>query len=345
MNKTTDMYKDEIELMDILLYFWKWKYFFLGGMFLCAVLFVIFFMYAEHRKPKTYEIEFTLKVGTAINKYGLESYIKSPAHIVEGITSGAFNEDIKKILQKDYPKTDYNELTFEIAEDGKQNGLIAGSHNATDVDQGIATVKALVNAINDQYSDVIQTLKNDIEKEKATLAGEEEKLAGEIEIAKDEIQANEDYLKKIKIRLNEIKYELDALDESDKLGNRADISDETNSLNIYYEKKKLKAMYKDKMLEYAAQINNTSLLVAKNEQKLKALKQQYAVAKGKYQEQSIDPRIVKILKDPVVKETPQEFQAVSMFFLGAATGFFIILFLTFFLEYFQRYKIRREQKQ
>jgi hypothetical protein len=365
MNETTDNYKDEIELMDILLYLWKWKYFFLAGIFLFAVLFTMFSIYTESHKPKTYEIKFALKVGMVLDKYGNEEvYIKSPDNIVKKINSGAFNEDIKEILQKNYPKSDYNQLTFKIMENSTHRYLIPVLHNTTDVDQGIATIKALVNAINNTYFDLILNLKNQFEKEKENLSTEKEDQAvrkegldNEIDFMKEKIQANRDYLKKVKIRINEMMYELNTIDKPNKIGNREDISDEALPRNIYYEKKKLKAMYKDKLIEYTAKINEVSCAIRGSKEnikglkrKLKALKKQLNIFQERelrinnLQEHYADLQVVKIFKDPVVKETLQGSKNVSMFFLGAIAGFFIILFLTFLLEYFQRYKTRKGKK-
>ncbi len=355
---------DEIELMDILLYFWKWKYFFLAGIFLFAGLFTVFSIYTESRRPKTYEIKFTLEAEKFIDRYGNETYIKSPDNIVKKIKLGAFNEGIKEILQKNYPKTDYNQLTFNIMKNITRSHLLSVSHNTTDVDQGIATIKALVNVINNAYFDIILDLKDRFEKEKENLPAEKEDLAVkkedldiEIDIMKEKIQANRDYLKKIKIRLNEMMYELSIIDKPNKIGNREEVSDEALSWNIYYEKKKLKAMYKDKMIEYTAEIDLLSRSIRRSKEKIKALKRQLNVSKKRInilseqerqinilQEQYDDLQVVKIFKVPVVKETPQESQTVFRFFSGAITGFFIILFLTFLLQYFQRYRTRKEEK-
>jgi len=168
---------DEIELMDILLYLWKWKYWFLAGIFFFAVLFTMFSIYIESHKPRTHEVKFTLEAGKYINKNGNEIYIKSPDNIVKKIESEAFNEGIKEILQKNYPKTDYNQLAFNIMKNRTRSHLIPVSHNTTDIDQGIATIKALVNVINNAYLDIIIGIKDRFEKEKENLPLEKENLA------------------------------------------------------------------------------------------------------------------------------------------------------------------------
>jgi len=174
---------------------------------------------------------------------------------------------------------------------------------------------------------------------------------------KEKIRTNGDYLKKVKIRLNEMKYELNTIDKPNKIGNRDAISDEALSWNIYYEKKKLEAMYKDKMIEYTTAISGASRAIQRSKERINALKRQIKVLKRQNnflqeqerqinirQEQYADLQIVKIFKAPVVKEIPPEPQTVFRFLLGSIIGFFIILFLTFFLEYFQRYKTRKEEK-
>ena len=116
-------------------------------------------------------------------------------------------------------------------------------------------------------------------------------------------------------------------------------------------------MYKDKMIEYTAEIDTALRSIRRSKEKIKVLKRQIKELERKINifteherkinilhEQYADIQVVKMFKAPVVKETPPESQTVFRFSLGAITGFFIILFLTFLHEYFQRYRTRRGEK-
>ncbi|MCG2755792.1 MAG: Wzz/FepE/Etk N-terminal domain-containing protein [Desulfobacteraceae bacterium] len=181
-------YEDEINLIDYLKVLWKWKWLIIAGALVCAVIAAAIGL----RMPKIYEISTVIEPGIiGVDNSGNYTYMNSN-NISGKINEGAYNNSIKKLLNIDSSKTDF-EFKADIGKFTNQIKISAESKEK-DINLGLKAFKQMVAIISDDGEKVIEQKKDDYDKQI---------LAKQSEIDKIEIQ-RKDIDKQILMKQNEI---------------------------------------------------------------------------------------------------------------------------------------------
>ena len=137
MHHRRDSNEDEIELMDLLLVLWKWKYLILIGTLVCAVAAAVISLQMD----KVYSIQTVLQPGRLkVTEDGKTIFISSANTIKAIIEAGTFDDRIlskvKTANSDDLPKT----LEFSVNIPSNSNALDI-SYETSDVDLGLQILK------------------------------------------------------------------------------------------------------------------------------------------------------------------------------------------------------------
>jgi len=138
---------DEIELMDILLILWKWRYLIIGGTIAVAVMAAVY----SFLSPKVYNIRTVMQPGILnITEQGKKIYIDSPNHIKDIIDTGTYDSEILKSIEvshgNDLPKS--FELKVKIP---KKSNILSISYETSDVPLGLDVVQNLNHLLLARY--------------------------------------------------------------------------------------------------------------------------------------------------------------------------------------------------
>jgi uncharacterized protein involved in exopolysaccharide biosynthesis len=140
-------YEDEIELIDILRVIWKWRYFILIGAAVCglAAAIISFIM------PKIYRIDMALEPSIVyMDERGNKVLIDSVENIKTIIETDVLKNKIEKYLQKNGRKNPLNLLKFKVSIT-KKSEMIRISYESESVDFGINVLEALYQVLREKY--------------------------------------------------------------------------------------------------------------------------------------------------------------------------------------------------
>ena len=333
-----DYYEDEIELIDILRVIWKWKYFILTGAIACGLIAAII----SFNRPKIYSIDMVLKPGIlSIGNQGKSVYIDSAENIMELITSGTFNGDIlnylSEIKMRDIPK----KLEFK-GTILKHSNTIKVEYETDDIKQGIVILNHLSELLKKEYSKLVQHFKGEYDVKLSLIKHKNDNIDATIQSYKRNI-------KNIEKRNNELVAEVKLIknnsrnlvaEKNELYSNIPKEIDGFQSLihayliqqNLELTHNTLNEIY-DYKLKKEAQFQKILSLTNQKESNLNDMKM--------LQFEKDNVQNIQILQPPTSSLHPVKPKTKLNVIVSLLAGFFVMLFLTFFLEYLGKYRKRQ----
>jgi len=189
-------YEDEINLIDYLKVLWKWKWLIIAGTLICAVAAAVI----SSQMPKIYRVATVIEPGI-IGFDNSGNYIYMDSQNISGkINEGVYNKSIKKLLNIDPSKTNF-EFKADVGKFANQI-RISAECKEKDVDLGLKASKQLIALISDDGEKVVQKRNDNYDKK---IIEEQNK------IRKIEIQRKRDTGKQVALKLNGIKRKRDQI--------------------------------------------------------------------------------------------------------------------------------------
>jgi len=143
---------DEIELMDILLTLWKWRYLIIAGTIAVAFIAAVY----SFLSPKVYTIQTVMQPGIlSIREDGKKTYIDSPNNIKAIIEAGTYDSEILKSIEVSHgnnlPKSFGLKVTIP-----KNSNTLSVSYESSDVPLGLSVVHNLKDKLLARYGKEVE---------------------------------------------------------------------------------------------------------------------------------------------------------------------------------------------
>ena len=339
-----EQYIDEIELIDYLRVIWKWKYLILFGTLVCGLIATIISL----KMDKVYSINMVLRPGIlSIGEEGKNVYIDSSQNIKALIESGTFDSSILNFLKdinKDI-KTDKvpKKIDFKINIQ-KNSDTIKIQYDTSDIKQGMDIQDYLSKLLLEMYSKLVQYFKNEYDLKLSLFESETDYM-------KASIQSYKRNVKNMKKRIDELAFEIELIKK-----NTTNLIKERNKLLSKNPKESniLSALLYSNTIQQNLQLSNYyqdennkyKQNKEKELQKIEKLENEIVNKlneKKNLQFKKDSIQNIQILQPPTNSPYPIKPKKKLNVILALVTGLFLMLFLSFFLEYLSKHKSTQER--
>ena len=339
MNDRVDHPKDEIELIEILLVIWKWKYLILLGTFACALIAGVISL----NRSKIYRVDMLLEPPVAgMDSRGRKIFIDSPETIKTLIEVGVFNTEILDHLQNTNT-TVPRSLRFKVSIPRLSDTLMI-SYEDANIDLAKTILEQLVKQMLEKYNEIVEKYINNYESELLF-------RKNEISAMDLENKLSVKHIEKVRNRINELVLEMKKLDEKIKL-----LIDEQNKYLSNTDKQKnlngallynsliqqlttIKMIYKNQIDDYYMQVERENDQLKSNQNKADILLIKIRAIKNEMN--SIHN--IQLIKLPASNRRPIRPKTKLYILASSVVGLVIMLSLAFFLEYLFKHKNRQYQ--
>lgn len=312
-------FEDEIELMDLLLVIWKWKYLILAGTFALAIVVAII----SYIQPTMYRTSIVLKPGVLeIDETDKIAYIDSPENIkalIENDLKHRILDDIKS--SKRTKSSNLSDIRVDIP---KGSSIINVSILSASLEDSTSILTNLVNAFSAEVSERTKFIQKKVENRL-----EENKY--EFEILLFEEKETKTKIEKYEKKLSDIEAKIKFLKDS------KDVSQNQESILA---KLSLENDYLTTFQMYFSENEYAKLDLFELQKKIKKLSKEIE----KLEKEKRNMQAIQIIQQPITKELNKINKIRRNFILASVVGFFTMLFLSFFLEYLNNYKKRVSNK-
>ena len=301
-----DIPEDEIELIDLLRIIWKWKYLIIGGTAVCALVAVII---GFNMQP-IYQVSMVLKSG--INKIGVDG---KPAYSdsVEEFKSLIDGELLFKVLDhsKNRNKREVSSSgEYKITADTNTNTLRI-LYETTDKEEGIENLNYLSNMLIERYE---KRLKN-----------AQDEYVYELMVAKRQLEFSVDEEKFITSKLIDIQERIDRY---------------TQEIGPINDSSESKAKSQNALLDYASIVEK----IADLKRRHSYVSSQIAFYKKEIadmEKETLSKQAIIVAQPPTGGQHPIKPKKIIIVILATIVGLFVMLFLSFFLEYISKNNVQR----
>ncbi len=308
--------EDEIELMEILRVIWRYKLLIILGTLFCT-LFSIFLSYTM---PKIYLAKMIIQPGVISAGIGKKvMYADEPANLQTLVQKDVLIKEIQKSIDISNAKNNVP-LKFSV-NSPKRSDLLVITYETTKPPQGVKVLKALYAVLTNYYSDLKNKYDSEYESEILTL--KENILAlDEVENVTKESIANLIHLE-------------------------SQITNDFNQLNDnkhQFEKDHRYLQLKNELNKQIIEITKEKR-TAKSELIQTRENKKIMIGKMKYLENSRSKiQMVKLVKPPTVTSSPVKPNIKLNMSLATGAGFFLMILISFFLEYLKNYQKKKFEK-
>ena len=334
----TDYQKDEIELIDLLRVFWKWKYLIFGGTLVCTIAALVI----SWIMPKIYRTETVIRPGIlSFGEDGKSVYIDTPGNIKALIETGAFDKKILDNLEESNTSDIPKKLQFRVTLPASSSTLKI-NYDTAHTDQGIEILKLLGKYLMEEYGNLVGYFQNEIDRDINI------QKAGTTKINAMR-RSHETNIENIMKRIQELETEIVIINkntdylnkERNKLLSKG--KDESNILTLVLYSNTIqqnlqlandfKNEIKDLKLKKETELQQISEL-ENDLQKRLAEMENLAIKKSNIQN-------IQVIQKPYSSKYPVKPKKMFIVVLAFFVGIFAMIFLAFLLEYISRNKERK----
>jgi uncharacterized protein involved in exopolysaccharide biosynthesis len=309
---------------------WKWKYFIVGG----TIVFAIVAMVISVMLPKIYRIETLIRPGImSYSEDGKSIHIDTQDNIKALIEAGAFNLIILKQLAKSNGDKIPDKLKIKVTLLNGSNAIKI-NYETSQIEQGIMILDLLGNLLIKEYSNFVEYYHNELDREFNIARAEIEKNSS----IKHSIENNISYIEK---RITELQTEIVSVNENtnhlkkermnllSKKQNESNILSAILYLNTIQQNLQLANAYENQIDELQhnkeAELQNIFELENIVQIQLENIKS-LEIKKSNIKH-------MKIMRKPYSTPDPIKPNKKLIVILATFIGIFIMVFLSFFIEY------------
>ncbi len=279
----------------------------------------------------------------SIGKEGKNVYIDSPQNIKALIESGTFESSISNFLKDSNMDNVPKKIFFKVAII-KNSNTIKIQYDTSDIKQGMDIQDRLSKLLLEMYSKLVQYFKNEYDM-KLSLA------KSETDYIKTAIQSYKRNVKNIEKRIDELisEIELIKMNTSNLIKERNKLlsknPNENNILsallysNTIQQNLALSNNYQNEISEYKLKKEEEQQKIDKSESEI--IKKINETKNLQFKKDSIQN--IQILQPATSNPYPIKPKKKLNVILALVTGLFLMLFLSFFLEYLSKHKWTRER--
>jgi capsular polysaccharide biosynthesis protein len=342
LSKKAESSEDEIELIDIFLFFWKWKFLIIGGTAFCATAAIVVSLVV----PKIYKIETVFRPGILnIGDKGEFIFIDTPENIKALIETGIIDASILRSLGEHGENSIPKMLKFNITLPSNSS-TIKVSYESSDINQGIKILDLLGQSLMDEYRNLVMYYRNEIQRE--------------INIKKADLQnisnikqSYESNVKSIEKRIHDLETEIVTINENTASLNkeRKDLlskkKDENNILSVILYSNTIQQNL-DLSNDYKDEINTYKLKREDELQKISMLenKRQILLAEiDNFEFKKNNIQNIQVIRKPTNSPYPIKPNMKINVILAALISLFSLVILSFIIEYTLKNRDRKISTQ
>ena len=308
VNSPTDVPVDEIELIDLLRVIWKWKYLIIGGTVVCALAAVIIGISMQ----PIYQVSMVLKSGVyKVGDDGNPVYLDSVEEfktLIDGeliYKLGNHSKNKKRVVSPE---------AFKITANNKTN-ILRILYESPDREEGIEDLKFLSNILIERYKKGLKHL--------------QDAHVYELMIAKGQLEALFDEEQFITSKLNDIQKRTDIY---------AQEIDQLNDSSEY------KARSQKTLLDYASIVEKITDL-KRRQSHLNSQTSFYKKEMADLEKVKISKQAIIVAQPPAASQHPIKPNKRNIVMLATIVGLFMMVFLSFFLEYISKNKVQKPSER
>jgi LPS O-antigen subunit length determinant protein (WzzB/FepE family) len=331
----TDYPEDEIELIDLFIVIWKWKYLIVAGTVFCALAaFAVNLIL-----PKVYQVETIIRPGIlSFGENGNNVYIDEPSNIKALIETGGFEKKILDQIDKSHTADTPKGLRFKVTLPNSSSTLKI-SYLTAHVDQGISALKLLGSYLMEEYVNLVDYFQNEIDRD--------------INIKKAGIQQNdklkrshEANIKNIARRIKELETEIVFINENTSYLNKvrnellSKGNDDNNILSIVLYTNTIQQNLQ-LANDYKSEIKNLKIGKETELQQISKLENELQKELAEIDNLKIKKRniqSIQIIQEPYSSSDPVKPKKALNVILASCGGLFLMIFLAYLIEYISRHK-------
>jgi LPS O-antigen subunit length determinant protein (WzzB/FepE family) len=327
----------EIELIDLIIVIWKWKYLIILGTFLFACIAAVYSFYL----PKIYNTEMVLRPGLLnIGADGKNVYIDTPENIKALIEAGTFNNEILNSLKKENNKNIPKALNLKVTLPKKSNTLKT-KYETADIELGVRILTHLDRLLKEEYKKLVNYFRNEIKRDLTLKKAEIDKI-------KDFKKASDEKVKRIARFIDDLNKEVEIINRNTDYLNKersqflkSELS-QNNILsallyaNTIQQNLQLAARSKKEISEYEMQREMEMQSLRELESEIQRLATEIDSLKFKME----NIQNIQTLQAPLSSAYPIGPDKKLNVILAAVIGFFVLIFISFVLEYIVKNKSR-----
>jgi len=330
VNYKTDYPDDEIELIDLFRVIWKWKYFIVGGTLACAIVAMVISLIL----PKIYRIEMLIRPGIlSYSEDGKSIHIDTQDNIKALIEAKAFNLIILNQLAKSNGDNIPDELKIKVTLPNGSNSIKI-NYETSQIEQGIMILDLLGKLLIEEYSNFVEYYHHELEREFNIARAEIEKISS----IKHSIETNISNIEKritklqtgiVSVNENTNRLKKERMNLLSKKQNESNILSAILYLNTIQQNLQLANAYENQInnlqLKKEAELQNISELENIDQRQLEKIKS-LEIKKSNIKN-------IKIIRKPYSTPDPIKPNKKLIVTLATFIGIFILVFLSFFIEY------------
>jgi len=336
-----DQFEDEIELMDYLKVLWKWKYLILVGTLVCAIGAAV----GSLNMAKIYGITTVLQPGMLnVADDGKIVYIDSPQNIKGLIQTSGFNDQLLKNVK--FPNTEEPPTSVEFKVTiPKETNALEVFYETPHVDIGIQIMKNLNQALLKKYVKLVEYYgeKQDMGIARRMSGIDDQKAV--LEATKKEIHILEKVINELQAEIRLVKENTVSLIKQRErfVSSEPDTRDILSAIlftNTIQQNIALDKTSRDDLSNYRSRKEKLSLKLETTQNMIKNLLTE--IKSLEFKKSQIQN--MQIIKTPERSEFPIKPKIRLNVMLAAVVGFFLTVFLAFFVEYISKYKSREDER-
>ena len=336
-----DQFEDEIELMDYLKVFWKWKYLILVGTLVCAIGAAV----VSLNMTKVYGITTVLQPGMLkVTDDGKIVYIDSSQNIKAVIETGGINGQVLKNIKFPDQEEPPTSIEFKVTIPKKTNALEV-LYETPYVDIGLQIMKNLNNGLLERYGKLVEYYGEKQDMEIAQRVSEIDDQKAILDATKKEIHILDKTIDELETEISLVKENtVSLIKQRDKfVSNETDTSNILSAIlftNTIQQNIALDKTSRDDLSRYLSRKEKLSLRLETTQNRIKSLLMK--IKSLEFKRNSIQN--IQIIKTPKSSLSPIKPKTRLNVMLAGVVGLFLTVFLAFFVEYISKYKSREDER-
>lgn len=322
----TENKPDELELIDILKFFWKWKFQLLAGTIAIAIIVSLITL----NQPRLYRVKMTVEPGY-FQGYENErkQYICTPKRISNLIESREYKNDLMQSLKAKNKKIAPSDIKFKFYINGS---ILKVSNDSVSVDLGMeimnSLLKMLKNDLEEDRQDMIAKIKNEINRKELIFMPQfkDEKFR-----LNESLLLTEKRLREIESLIKSSSNNVFAKKEQKEMDSQNNANDIRTIIAQILSQKKFELLnqYKNQQLDLKIQIIQLQKMINQNNREIKELETEV----GQYQKGLKNINRIIIKHEPFSFLSPDQNSPIFIIIFGTTCGFFFMVIAVMTYDY------------
>ena len=284
----------------------------------------------------------TLRPGlVSTNQYGEKVYIDSVENVKIIIQTNILKSEIEEYMQKTNRNNPSKSLKLKVSVP-KQSEIIKVSYESESVNFGINVLGAVYQALRKKYDELVKYYRDNYDKEIQNVKAEFDILEAELVFYEQRVKRAQKRIKELEAQINDIDNKNNILiRQRNEIIQKKENGEKSLSAALYnntiQQNLSIANQYRNDIKEYLYRVEEEDIKSKERRYRKQELSKNIIMLehnKGSVQN-------IKILQPPTATAHPVKPKTKLNVILALVAGLFLMLFLSFFLEYLSKHKKMR----